>query len=248
MHYWFPKILGKHLSKTLGHVSFWTVFIGFHVAFFPMHILGILGMPRRVYTYLPGMGWADLNLLITIGAFVLGVGVLLVIANVVYALVLGDRAGDDPWKGPTLEWATSSPPALYAFRHVPVVRSGAPLWHDRRDGGSLVAPLDDPDDVRRDVLLTSTVEATPERRCELPGPSIWPFLTAFSLGVGLLGAITDVVFLPVGGVLAFLSLIGWHWPHAKAQAAGRTNVDAHTKTNVDADTGANVESHTERAP
>ncbi|MDQ3032043.1 MAG: cytochrome c oxidase subunit I [Myxococcota bacterium] len=218
LHFWFPKVTGRVLGERLGKASFWTIFVGFHGAFFPMHVLGLLGMPRRVYTYLPGLGWEALNLFVTVCAFVLGLGVLLVLINIVAALLSRERAGADPWHAPTLEWATSSPPPLYNFAHIPVVRSREPLWHDALRGRSISVPIDDPHDVRREVLVTSMLDAAPESRLALPGPSMWPALLAFTLAAGLLGAIVDLVFVPIGGVLAALVLVGWHWPERGARA------------------------------
>jgi len=127
-YYWFPKMSGRMLSERLGKVHFWLTVIGFNLTFFVQHILGILGMPRRVYTYPDLPGWGALNMVSTIGAFVLGLSVIVFLANVVHSLRRGKVAGDNPWDAWTLEWATRSPPPTENFDRLPVVRSRRPLW------------------------------------------------------------------------------------------------------------------------
>ena len=128
IYYWFPKITGKMLSEKLGMVNFWLSLIGFNLAFMPQHFLGFLGMARRIYTYRDYPWWHLLNLLSTIGAGILALGVLAFMVNLVVSLRHGRAAGDNPWNAWTLEWATSSPPAYHSFQAVPPVRSRRPLW------------------------------------------------------------------------------------------------------------------------
>ncbi len=132
IYYWFPKITGRMLNESLGKVSFWVMFIGFNATFFVQHALGLSGMPRRVYTYAPGMGWSTYNLISTIGSFVLGAGILLTIVNVVRSLKVGKIAGPDPWKANTLEWFVPSPPPVNNFDQIPRVRSVEPMRDIRR--------------------------------------------------------------------------------------------------------------------
>jgi cytochrome c oxidase subunit I len=132
LYYWFPKITGRMLNEAIGKLSFWLMFIGFNMTFFPMHAMGLEGMPRRIFTYQPGSGWGTLNLIATIGSFVLGAGILVTIANVARSYTRGALAGPDPWKGNTLEWFTSSPPPVNNFDVIPRVRSVEPMRDIRR--------------------------------------------------------------------------------------------------------------------
>ena len=127
-YYWFPKMSGRMLSEKLGRLHFWLFLIGFHMTFDFMHIPGILGMPRRIYTYEPGRGWDTWNLIITIGVAFQAAGILVFIYNLFSSYLRGEPAGNDPWDAWTLEWSTSSPPSDYNFAKIPVVRSRRPLW------------------------------------------------------------------------------------------------------------------------
>jgi cytochrome c oxidase subunit I len=128
LYYWFPKMTGKLLNERLGQVQFWLMLIGVNLTFFPMHILGLLGMPRRIYTYPDNLGWNDLNLLATIGAFTIAAAVLVFLWNFVITLRSGQPAGTDPWDAFTLEWDTDSPPKPYNFPVLPIVRSRRPFY------------------------------------------------------------------------------------------------------------------------
>jgi cytochrome c oxidase subunit 1 len=127
-YYWYPKITGRMMSESLGKLHFWLLVIGFHLTFDFMHIPGILGMPRRIYTYEPGRGWEVWNLIVTIGAFVQGIAILIFVANLIISYFKGAKAGNDPWDAWTLEWAVSSPPSSYNFAVIPTVASRRPLW------------------------------------------------------------------------------------------------------------------------
>jgi len=130
-YYWYPKVTGRMLSERLGKLHFWLFVIGFHLCFDVMHIPGLLGMPRRIYTYEPGRGWDTLNLIVTIGAFIQGIAVLVFLWNLIVSCWKGAEAGNDPWDAWTLEWSVSSPPPAYNFASIPRVASRRPLW-DRK--------------------------------------------------------------------------------------------------------------------
>jgi heme/copper-type cytochrome/quinol oxidase subunit 1 len=214
-YFWFPKMTGRMLDERLGRWNFWLTFIGFNLAFLPMHLTGLFGMPRRVYTYAPDMGWDTLNLITTIGSFVLGLGILLFIVNVMKSLRTGERAGANPWGASTLEWATSSPPPPFNFAVIPTVASRHPLWEDQLGEESAKSSID------RGMLLasgketigTSPLDAAPDMILEMPEDSITPFLLALGttiLFVGMLLKTWGVV--AAGGALATLALIAWLWP------------------------------------
>jgi cytochrome c oxidase subunit 1 len=210
-YYWFPKVTGRMLDERLGDWNFWLLFIGANLTFFPMHQLGLEGMPRRVYTYLQGTGWGDLNLLATIGAVLIVLGMVLFLVNVVMSLRRGALAGDDPWGADTLEWATTSPPPPYNFAYIPVVEGRAPLWEQ---SGELPAVAGLRTDVR-DVLLTTMLDAEPDSVHRHPVPTIWPLLAAIATTI----LFVTLIFTPWGAVigapLLLLSLLGWGWPQGR---------------------------------
>ena len=131
VYYWYPKMTGRMLNESLGKLHFWLFVIGFHLTFDLMHIPGLLGMPRRIYTYEPGRGWEIWNLLVTIGTFLQAIAILMFLANLVVSYFKGAEAGNDPWDAWTLEWSASSPPPVYNFAAIPTVESRRPLW-DRK--------------------------------------------------------------------------------------------------------------------
>jgi cytochrome c oxidase subunit I+III len=220
-YHWFPKLTGRRLSEMLGRLNFWLMFIGLNLAFFPMHLLGFWGMPRRVYTYAEATGWGGLNLLSTIGAFVFASGVLVFVWNLVWSRRLGDPAGSDPWGGDSLEWAAASPPPLYNFRYVPTVRARHPLWdQDSLEPAGATAresgmELFDPDKPQRETLVTTTLDAIPDFRRILPGPTVLPAGLALAVGILFIGSIFDLLLVPIGAALAFLVLLAWLVPGAR---------------------------------
>jgi cytochrome c oxidase subunit 1 len=131
LYYWFPKITGRMLSRRLGQVQFWVQFVGFNMTFFPMHILGLRGMPRRVADYPTGRGWDSLNLLSSLGAFVIAASMVILLVNVISTMRKPKTAPNDPWDGNTLEWATSSPPPVHNFDALPPIRSARPVYDAR---------------------------------------------------------------------------------------------------------------------
>jgi cytochrome c oxidase subunit I+III len=220
IHYWLPKLSGRMFSERAGQLSFWLVFIGFNLAFFPMHISGLLGMPRRVYTFPEGLGWDAYNLLSTIGAFVLALGILVVAANVAWTLARGAPAASDPWGGNTLEWSTSSPPPHYNFAVLPVVRSADPNW-DLQDRRQDALRLERGELVLADghqTLATSVLDADTVDVLHMPSESIWPLLLALAFTVVFAGLLLDhYVLAIVGGLLAGGAIAGWHRPQEELQ-------------------------------
>jgi cytochrome c oxidase subunit I+III len=211
VYYWFPKMTGRLLDERLGRITFWLTLIGFNVTFFPMHLLGFQGMPRRVYTYPAELGWGPLNLLSTAGAVVLIVGGLLLIVGLVRGYLAGPIAGDNPWNADTLEWSTSSPPPVYNFLHVPVVEGQNALW-DRSDPTPVVTGVRSD---CREVLITDVMDAEPTNKTIFPEPSIWPFACAVVTSAFFVGSIFTPWALPVAALPLAVTLIGWFWPNRK---------------------------------
>ncbi|MEP7357956.1 MAG: cbb3-type cytochrome c oxidase subunit I, partial [Anaerolineales bacterium] len=135
LYYWIPKMSGWMMNERIGKWHFWLMLIGFNLTFFPMHITGILGMPRRIYTYAAGQGWDALNLMSTVGAFIIAVSVLVFMINFIVSARAKVPAGNDPWGGATLEWATTSPPPAHNFDTIPPIKGRDPLWILKRERG-----------------------------------------------------------------------------------------------------------------
>jgi cytochrome c oxidase subunit I len=214
IYYWFPKMTGRLMDERIGKWNFWLMFIGFNVGFFPMHIAGLLGMPRRVYTYYEGMGLDTLNMIETIGAYVFAVGVLVFIINVLRSARRGAPAGANPWNASTLEWATPSPPPAYNFEVIPLITSRDPLWDQPPD--DIHGGTDDP--LRtlangRETLASTVSDARPDAILHMPEDSIWPLLLALSLTIISYASLLDVTIVYVlGFILAAVSVAGWFWP------------------------------------
>ncbi|MGY0782648.1 cytochrome c oxidase subunit I [Azospirillum argentinense] len=207
-YFWFPKITGRMLGERLGRWNFWLFFVGFNVTFFPMHLLGMMGMPRRVYTYPAELGWTGLNLTATLGALLIAASVALFLVNVLVSLRAGRIAGPNPWNAGTLEWATASPPPSYNFAHIPVVEGLEPLW-DRAGPLGMVHGLRVEE---REVLLTTVLDAHPDLREPSPRPTIWPLLSALAVTVLFIGSIFTPWALVWGAVPLAVGLVGWFWP------------------------------------
>jgi heme/copper-type cytochrome/quinol oxidase subunit 1 len=207
-HHWFPKITGRMIGEGLGKFSFWLLFIGFNTTFFPMHILGLNGMTRRIYTYPAGLGWANGNMIATIGAGIIALGGIIFIVNAITSLHSGARADSNPWDAPGLEWSVASPPPAWNFIYQPVVSSRLPLWTDPALRTVVTGMRTD----RREVLVTGVTEAEPQFRTVLPGASLWPFLTAAGISIGFTGSIFAFSWYYVAAFLGGLGMIGWFWP------------------------------------
>ena len=189
--YWFPKITGRMMSETRGRQVFWLFFAGFNITFFPMHFLGLDGMPRRIYTYSAEMGWQVWNLTSTIGAFMLAVSLLLFTIELCRALRSGAPAGNDPWDARTLEWHTTSPPPVYNFDRLPAVSSLDAFWAAKQGA--------------------DTLSAMPEQEggIHLPQPSYFPALCTLGLLLGAYGLLYSGVLAIAGFLLAVFSIYGW---------------------------------------
>ncbi|PMS35105.1 cytochrome c oxidase subunit 1/cytochrome c oxidase subunit I+III [Trinickia symbiotica] len=220
-YYWFPKVTGRMLDERTGHWQFWLFFVGFNVAFFPMHLLGLHGMPRRVWTYPAGMGWSTMNFVATVGAWTIAASVLLFLVNVARSWRHGNPAGANPWGAGTLEWATTSPPPPHNFDAIPVVHGRDPLWDPPGQPAFVSGLAAD----AREVLLTTVLDANPDLRALFPTPSIWPFLSAVATTVLFIGSVFTPWAIVWGSIPVVITLTVWFWPtrshHARALALER---------------------------
>jgi cytochrome c oxidase subunit I+III len=208
VYYWFPKFTGRMMSERLGCWAFWLIFIGFHLTFFPMHILGLEGMPRRIYTYQPDLPWHGINLFVSVSAVILAAGFLIFFIDAIISARSGKPAGDNPWDAPTLEWATSSPPPAYNFAYIPVVGSANPLW-DQVGSLNVASGLRT---ARRELVVTTITVAEPQARESSPRNSIWPLLTAIATSIMLIWSIFSPWAVVWGSIPIAITLIGWFWP------------------------------------
>jgi cytochrome c oxidase subunit I len=206
--YWYPKASGRLMSEFWGKVSFWLIVGGFNLGFFPMHILGLEGMPRRVYTYGPEMGWGTLNLIATAGSVIAVGGGLVFVANAFFSLSRGALAGANPWGGASLEWATPSPTPSYNFEYTPVVHSLTPLW----TSSDAIPVMDGIGLSKREVLVSSVVDALPLYRQKSPSPSLWPIVSALGVTMLFIGSIFTPWAVVWGAIPTGIALTGWFWP------------------------------------
>ena len=202
--HWFPKLTGRMLSERLGFLSSGFVFFGFNLAFFPQHLLGLRGMPRRIYTYLPETEWGFWNLISTIGAFLLALGVLIFLINAARSLHKGPAAPANPWGAESLEWAVSSPPPPSAERKILLVPSRYPLWFGQL--GRVVGVA------RDEQLVTRVVDAEPDHVVKAPIPNLMPLVTALATACLIVACIFTPWGLPVGAVFVSAALFVWFWP------------------------------------
>ncbi|MFO7893808.1 MAG: cytochrome c oxidase subunit I [Longimicrobiales bacterium] len=190
-YYWFPKVSGRFLSETLGKWHFWLFVLGFNLTFFPMHWVGLLGMPRRIYTYAEELNLGGINLFMSLSALLMAFGTLAFAWNLVRSWRKGEKAGPNPWKAATLEWATTSPPPEFNFATLPEVRSRNPLW-------------DHPED------FDEAVYTEPEGGVHMPDPSFWPLITAAGAAATLILFMTDIWWMPlIGLALTGVAIVNW---------------------------------------
>jgi cytochrome c oxidase subunit I len=238
LYFWWPKVFGRMLNETLGKWNFWLMLIGFNLTFFPMHILGLTGMPRRTYRYPSGMGWDTMNLIETVGAFVIALSVLILFVNIVYSTRRGEKASGDPWDARTLEWSIPSPPPAYNFAEIPVVEARDDWWHRKytedADGRLVRLPsggADDPGETAdetvsasavttttTDVAVADAAGATPAVADEhpdghgihLPSPSYYPLVLAAGLPcLGYAAVFNEILWLIPGLVLLLFGIFAW---------------------------------------
>jgi cytochrome c oxidase subunit I len=190
-YHWFPKMTGRFMSERLGSWQFWIFFVGFNLTFMPMHWIGLLGMPRRIFTYYDDLNLADLNLLATAGAGVQAIGVLLLVANLIWSYRRGAPAGRNPWHAATLEWATESPPAVHNFNRIPTVHSREPLW------------------VEADQVEAAAFGPM-EENMHMPPNSFWPLVTAMGVTATFVLFMTNIWWMPLLGIIwTAIGTINW---------------------------------------
>ncbi|HEV8462141.1 MAG TPA: cbb3-type cytochrome c oxidase subunit I [Gaiellaceae bacterium] len=203
IYYWFPKVTGRMYDERLAVASFYLTFVGTATTFFPMHIVGLLGMTRRVYTYDGGLGWDAYNLIETIGGFVLAAGLLLILINIVRSYRVGEPAGPDPFHGGTLEWTIPSPPPAYNFAVIPTVTSAYPNWDDR--GGVLVL------DEGHQTPVSTVNDAELAEIAQMPDESPWPIVLGAVVTIGFAFILTRHWWVASGCfAVGLLALAAWH--------------------------------------
>ncbi len=220
MYYWLPKVTGRLNHPLLGKSCFWLLFLGFNATFFPMHIMGLLGLPRRVYTYPAMLELDGYNILATLGAVLMTLGTLAFLIDVVWAIRRGPPAGENPWGADSLEWSLASPPPVYSFYDVPEVKSRHPLFDQPED-----TPPSDPELTRlretlageprtwRGVLVTDATDATPQAIQYLPGPTFLPLWAAFATTLAAVGVLSrGYIVAAFGCLMLLIGVIVWARP------------------------------------
>ena len=216
-YYWFPKVTGRLMNERIARWQFALFFIGVNATFFPMHELGLNGMPRRIYTYAAETGWGTLNMAATIGAFIVDLSMLMFVIDAVRSFLRGQRAGANPWGASTLEWSTSSPPPPFNFIALPVVSSRDPVWSRNEGAPTHVSGLQTS---TREGLVTTVLDAIPDVRYEYPAPTIWPLVAAAFIILWLVWSIFSLQGALWGMIPPAIAFIAWFWPRRDETAQG----------------------------
>ena len=193
IYYWFPKFAGKMYDEKIGKLTFWLIFVGMNLTFFPMHFTGLDGMPRRIYTYYNDMGWDLWNTASTLGAILLAISLLVFIYNIVTSWLNGEPADGDPWDGRTLEWSIASPPPEYNFAEIPTVSDIDDWWVKKRTANAVVEPT----------------EGIDPHSIHLPQPSYWPFVVSVGLLIGGYGLIYNIAVAILGATISMIAVYAW---------------------------------------
>ena len=219
IYYWWPKFTGKMLDERLGRWNFWLLFVGVNVAFFPMHIVGLMGMPRRIYTYDADLGWGIYNFISTVGVLIIVPGIAVFIWNLIRSYRRGEPAGNNPWGADSLEWATPSPPAEHGWSVLPIVRSRHPLWDqddlysgtERLEGfvrGMAEWPLR-----WRAAVIVGTASGRPQEVFRVSNPSIWPLIAAGGVWLIFVSELLKIrIGIGIGVAVIVAAVIAWNWP------------------------------------
>jgi len=209
VYYWWPKIFGKVLDERLGKLHFWLMLIGFNVTFFPMHFLGLIGMPRRIYTYAPDLGWNFWNAVATVGAFIIALSFVVFMINVAKTTRFGKPAPADPWDARTLEWTISSPPPVYNFATIPTVHDRDDFWIAKYGDGHGTPP--------RKAAPAAHVDP---KSIHMPPPSYWPLLLAAAIAFTISGLLISMYQVILGGLLTLYCLARFMLEYHRPAAGG----------------------------
>ena len=194
LYYWYPKITGRLMNEKLGKLNFFLTFVGFNLTFFPMHFLGLEGMPRRIYTYDTGFGFDLWNLVATIGSIIIGISMLLLLHNMFWSKRKGEIAGNDPWNGRTLEWSIPSPPPHYNFASIPTVNKVDDFWYSKQKQIKNEIPARVSDD---------------EANIHMPSPSFFPFIVSLGIVIGAYGLMYYIPMAIIGLLITIIGIYAW---------------------------------------
>ncbi|MDO8751658.1 MAG: cytochrome c oxidase subunit I [Dehalococcoidia bacterium] len=231
IYYWFPKITGRMLSEKLGKAHFWLMFVGFNLTFFPMHFLGLEGMPRRIYTYSQGQGWDLWNMVSTVGAFTMALAILMFLLNAVRSWRKGEQAPDDPWDGRTLEWSIPSPPPPYNFIAIPTVHSRDAFWEQKYPQGGEISTGGRGDAVGEHIASGPAHAASGQGKekghpdIHMPSPSYWPLVVAVGITLGAYGLLYSLALAVTGLVVTLVGIYSWSFEPAVKQPKGKLGKD-----------------------